>query len=67
MFFLTDIRLTGDPSPFQNFLRKFNLGFNVVLSKTIQKRIIIWASAKQSNRVRLFWFKVAIGTQYVRT
>ena len=46
MFFLTDIRLTGDPSPFQNFLRKFDLGFNVVLSKIIQKRIIIWASPK---------------------
>ena len=46
MFFLTDIWLTGDPSPLQNVLRKFNLGFNVVLSKIIQKRIIIWASPK---------------------
>ena len=36
MFFLTDTAITGDTSPFHNFKRKFNLGFNVVLSKTIQ-------------------------------
>ena len=38
--FLTITSITGDPSPFRNIERKFNLGFNVALSNTIQKRII---------------------------
>ena len=38
--FLTVTSITGDPSPIHNFSRKFNLGFNFVFSKTIQKRII---------------------------
>ena len=33
--------MTGDPSSFHNFFkRKYNLGLKVVVSKTIQKRII---------------------------
>ena len=32
--------MTGDPSPFHNVKRKFNLDFNVVPSNTVQKRII---------------------------
>ena len=34
---LTATSMTGDPSPFHNFQSKFNLSFNVFLSKTIQK------------------------------
>ena len=33
--------MASEPSPFLNFKRKFNFGFNVVLLKTIQKRIIL--------------------------
>ena len=40
LFFLTDTSITGDPSPFHNYQREFNSGFNVVLSKSIEKRII---------------------------
>ena len=29
--------------------------------------LIIWTSPNQSNRDRLIWFKITVGTQYVRT
>ena len=38
--FLTVTSITGDSSPFHNISRKFNLGYNFVLSKTIHKPII---------------------------
>ena len=38
--FVTVTSITDDPSRFHNFKRKLNLGFNFVLSKNIQKRII---------------------------
>ena len=34
--FKTVTSITGDPSPFHNFKRKFNLGFNFVISMTIK-------------------------------
>ena len=33
----------------------------------VNRKVIIWASPKFSFWDGLFWFKVAIGTQYVRT
>ena len=38
--FITVTSITGDPSPLHNFKRKFNLGFNFVISMTIQNRNI---------------------------
>ena len=36
--FITVTSITGDTSPFHNFKSKFNLGFNFVISMTIQNR-----------------------------
>ena len=38
--FITVTSITGDPSPFHNLKRKFNLGFNLVISMTIKNRNI---------------------------
>jgi len=56
--------MTGDPSPFPNFVRKFNLGFNFVLSKTIQKRIIIYLAycnlINPGNILHVSWLKALL-------
>ena len=49
--FVTVTSITDDPTHFHNFKRKLNLGFNFVLSKNIQKRIICLIVAKSREYI----------------